>query len=166
LRGQRHQQGPAAAVAGVQPAHRALAVRRRRQGHDHRSPRGVDRRAAVRERGQVRAVRTRVVAAAVAVALLVPGVAEAHGLVQRQQLPIPQWLFAWAAAAVLVISFFALAVLWPQPRLEKDNWRPVNGGRAIVSLPAQIICGAIGVGLLVVTLLAGYLGSGTALDNW
>src|SRR5829696_2298280 len=40
---------------------------------------------------------------------LVPAAAEAHGLVQRQQLPIPQWLFAWAAAAVLVISFFALA---------------------------------------------------------
>ena len=105
-------------------------------------------------------------AAAGAAALLVPAAAEAHGLVQRQQLPIPQWLFAWAAAAVLVISFFALAVLWPQPRLEKDNWRPINGGRAIVSLPAQIICGAIGVGLLVVTLLAGYIGSGTALDNW
>jgi hypothetical protein len=111
-------------------------------------------------------VRTRVLAAAAAVALLVPGVAEAHGLVQRQQLPIPQWLFAWAAAAVLVISFFALAVLWPQPRLERDNWRPVSGGRAIASVGVQIACGAIGVFLLVVTLLAGYLGSGTALDNW
>jgi hypothetical protein len=111
-------------------------------------------------------VRTRVVAAAVAVALLVPGVAEAHGLVQRQQLPIPQWLFAWAAAAVLVISFFALAVLWPQPRLEQDSWRPIRGGRAIASAPVQIICGAIGVFLLVVTILAGFLGSGTALDNW
>jgi len=111
-------------------------------------------------------VRTRVVAAAVAVALLVPGVAEAHGLVQRQQLPIPQWLFAWAAAAVLVISFFALAVLWPQPRLEQDSWRPIRGGRAIASAPVQIIGGAIGVFLLVVTILAGFLGSGTALDNW
>ena len=111
-------------------------------------------------------MRTRVVAAAVAVALLVPGVAEAHGLVQRQQLPIPQWLFAWAAAAVLVISFFALAVLWPQPRLEQDSWRPIRGGRAIASAPVQIICGAIGVFLLVVTILAGFLGSGTALDNW
>jgi hypothetical protein len=29
-----------------------------------------------------------------------------------------------------------------------------------------IVCGAIGVGLLVVTVLAGYIGSGTALDNW
>jgi hypothetical protein len=105
-------------------------------------------------------------AAAGAAAVLVPAAAEAHGLVQRQQLPIPQWLFAWAAAAVLVVSFFALAVLWPQPRLEKDDWRPVQGGRAIVSFPAQVICGLIGVGLLVVTILAGYLGSGTALDNW
>jgi hypothetical protein len=105
-------------------------------------------------------------AAAGAAALLVPAAAEAHGLVQRQQLPIPQWLFAWAAAAVLVVSFFALAVLWPQPRLEKDNWRPIAGGRAIVSLPVQVLCGVIGVGLLVVTILAGYLGSGTALDNW
>jgi hypothetical protein len=105
-------------------------------------------------------------ATALAVAALVPVAAEAHGLVQRQQLPIPQWLFAWAAAAVLVVSFFALAVLWPQPRLEQETWRPLRGGRGIVSLPMQILCGAIGVGLLVVTILAGYLGSGTALDNW
>jgi hypothetical protein len=107
-----------------------------------------------------------VVATVVAVAALLPGVAEAHGLVQRQQLPIPQWLFAWAAAAVLVISFFAMAVLWPKPRLERDDWRPVAGGRAIASLPVQFGCGVVGVGLLVVTILAGYLGSGTALDNW
>ena len=85
--------------------------------------------ARVRGRRQVRPVRRAcaVLAAALAAAVLVPGVAEAHGLVQRQQLPIPQWLFAWAAAAVLVISFFALAVLWPQPRLERDDWRPAAG---------------------------------------
>ena len=123
---------------------------------------------AVRGRGQVRAVRRAlaVLATALAVGALVPAVAEAHGLVQRQPLPIPQWLFAWAAAAVLVISFFALAVLWPQPRLERDEWRPLPGGRGFASPPVQVLCGAIGVGLLVVTVLAGYLGSGTALDNW
>ena len=97
---------------------------------------------------------------------LLPAAAEAHGLVQRPPLPIPQWLFAWAAAAVLVISFFALAVLWPTPRLEQDNWRPLPGGKAWASLPLQILWGALGVLLLVVTILAGYLGSGTALDNW
>jgi hypothetical protein len=98
--------------------------------------------------------------------VLLPAAAEAHGLVQRPPLPIPQWLFAWAAAAVLVISFFALAVLWPTPRLEQDNWRPLPGGRAIAGLPVQIVCGALGVFLFAVTILAGYVGSGTALDNW
>jgi hypothetical protein len=107
-----------------------------------------------------------VVAAAGAAALLTPGLAEAHGLVQRQQLPIPQWLFAWAAAAVLVISFFALAVLWPQPRLERDDWRALKGGGFAGNRVVQVICGAIGVLLLVVTILAGYIGAGTALDNW
>lgn len=105
-------------------------------------------------------------AAIVAALLLAPAAAEAHGLVQRQQLPIPQWLFAWAAAAVLVISFFALAVLWPTPRLEQDDWRPAPAGRVFASAPLQAFWGLLGVFLLVVTVLAGYLGSGTALDNW
>jgi hypothetical protein len=96
----------------------------------------------------------------------VPGAAFAHGLVQRQQLPIPQWLFAWAAAAVLVISFFALAVLWREPRLEQAGWRALPGGRALGSTAVQVLCGAIGAALLVVTVLAGYIGAGTALDNW
>jgi hypothetical protein len=109
---------------------------------------------------------TAALTAAGAAFIALPSAAEAHGLVQREQLPIPQWLFAWAAAAVLVISFFALAVLWPQPRLERDDWRPLSWGRAIASVPVQIVCGVIGVGLLVVTVLAGYLGSDTGLDNW
>ena len=71
-----------------------------------------------------------VLSAALTAAALLPAAASAHGLVQRQQLPIPQWLFAWAAAAVLVISFFALAVLWREPRLEQDDWRALPGGRA------------------------------------
>ena len=39
----------------------------------------------------------------------------AHGLVQRANLPIPEWLFFWAAAVVLVVSFVALALLWSAP---------------------------------------------------
>ncbi len=105
-------------------------------------------------------------AAAATAALAAPAAASAHGLAQREALPIPQWLFAWAAAAVLVLSFFALAVLWPEPRLERDDWRPVPGGRVLASAPARALYAAFGVLLLVVTILAGYLGSGTALDNW
>ena len=68
---------------------------------------------------------------------------------------------------MLVISFFALAVLWPQPRLEQDDWRPLKrSGRALASMPVQIVCGAIGVFLLVVTILGGYVGVRTATDNF
>ncbi len=107
-----------------------------------------------------------VLAAALTAGALVPAVASAHGLVQRQQLPIPQWLFAWAAAAVLVISFFALALLWQKPKLEDDSWRALPGGRVLAGTAVQVVCGSIGVALLVVTILAGYVGSDTSQDNW
>ena len=102
-----------------------------------------------------------------ATALAVPATAYAHGLVQRSNLPIPEWLFGWAAAIVLVISFVVLAALWPNPRMEgTPSWRPLPGGARLGSQPVEILCGAIGVGLLVVVLLAGYVGSGVALDNF
>ena len=132
---QRHHQGPARAAQAVQPADGAVAVRGRPDRQDHRAARGFDRRRAVRGSRQVRAVRRAlaVLAAALAAGALVPAVASAHGLVQRQQLPIPQWLFAWAAAAVLVISFFALALLWQKPKLEDGSWRALPGGRVLAS---------------------------------
>jgi hypothetical protein len=89
----------------------------------------------------------------------------AHGIVQREDLPIPHWLFAWAAAIVLVVSFFALGTLWPRPRLQEPGWRPARGGRALGSRAADVILGAIGVFLLVVVLLAGWIAGGAALDN-
>jgi hypothetical protein len=105
---------------------------------------------------------------AAAVAALVSPAAEAHGLVQRADLPIPEWLFGWAAAIVLVVSFAGLAVLWPTPQLQRPGWRPLPGGlgRVLGSRPVEALCAAIGVGLLVVVILAGYLGHDSALDNF
>jgi hypothetical protein len=101
-----------------------------------------------------------------AAVMAAPASASAHGLVQRSNLPIPEWLFGWAAAIVLVISFVALAALWPRPRLEgRPPFRPLPGGAVLGSRPVEVACGAIGVALLVIVVLAGYLGSGTALDN-
>jgi hypothetical protein len=102
-----------------------------------------------------------------AVAALIPPAAEAHGLVQRTNLPIPEWLFGWAAAIVLVVSFAGLAVLWPTPRLQQPSWRPLPGGvgRLLASRPVEALCAAVGVALLVVIVLAGYLGRDSALDN-
>jgi hypothetical protein len=101
-----------------------------------------------------------------ATALGAPAQAVAHGLVQRSNLPIPEWLFGWAASIVLIVSFLALAALWPRPRLEgRTPWRPLPGGSVLGSKPVEALCGVIGVALLVIVVLAGYLGSGTALDN-
>ena len=50
--------------------------------------------------------------------LALPDAASAHGIGGASDLPIPGWLFAWGATAVLILSFVALGVLWPKPRLE------------------------------------------------
>ena len=65
-------------------------------------------------------------------ALALPAQASAHGIGQRADLPIPLWLFAWAAAFVLVASFVALTVLWPKPVLA--NLRERALGRAPLAL--------------------------------
>ncbi len=100
--------------------------------------------------------------------LVVPLPAEAHGLVQRANLPIPEWLFGWAAAIVLLVSFVALAVLWPEPRLERDRWRPLPDplGRALASRALEIACGAAGIVLLALVIVAGLAGTQSPLNNF
>ncbi len=92
----------------------------------------------------------------------------AHGLVVRSDLPIPEWLFGWGAALVLIVSFAALAVLWPQPRLQEARWRPLPWGigRVLASTPVGIVCGAIGVLLFGVTIYSGLEGSEVATNNF
>lgn len=94
--------------------------------------------------------------------------AHAGGLIGRSDLPIPEWLFGWAAAMVLVISFVALAILWPEPKLERESWRPLPGGigRILASRPVEILCGAIGVGLLGIVVYAGLQGTQSPAANF
>ena len=102
-----------------------------------------------------------VAALALSATLALPASALAHGLVGKQDLPIPRWLFAWAAAVVLVVSFVGLAVLWPRPRLEEAR------ERAVLSVPAalEVLCGALGVGAFVAVMWAGYAGIESATAN-
>jgi hypothetical protein len=110
----------------------------------------------------------RVTAAAAACLLLFPAAAESHGIVRRANLPIPEWLFGWAAAMVLLVSFVALAVLWPKPKLEQDRWRPLPGalGKALGSRTLELVCGAIGVALLTLVIVAGLAGTQSPLNNF
>jgi hypothetical protein len=90
----------------------------------------------------------------------------AHGLVSRADLPIPEWLFGWAAAMVLVVSFVALAALWPQPRLQDEHWRPLFGGRRLLGPLLEVVCGAIGVFLFGVVVWSGLKGTQAAAANF
>ncbi len=85
----------------------------------------------------------------------------AHALVQREDIPLPPVVFAWAAAAVLVISFVGLAALWPRPRLERAPWRPWFGVPAAV----DVIGGALGVLGLAVVIWAGFAGEQSPTTN-
>ena len=92
----------------------------------------------------------------------------AHGIAQREDLPIPLALFVFGAFVVLVVSFVALAVLWREPRLEQDRWRPLPDGlgRVLGSRPVEVLCGTIGVALLVLVVAAGFEGQQTAASNF
>jgi hypothetical protein len=85
----------------------------------------------------------------------------AHALVARKDLPIPAWLFAWGASIVLIVSFFALSAAWRKPKFEQERWRPLGAGlsRALLSVPAQILCGLAGVFLLGFAVYAGLHGT-------
>jgi hypothetical protein len=85
----------------------------------------------------------------------------AHALASRQDLPIPAWLFAWAASIVLIVSFFALSAAWRKPQFEDEHARPFGErlSGALLSLLAQALYGAIGVFLLGVAIYAGLRGT-------
>src|SRR5690349_13093449 len=91
----------------------------------------------------------------------------AHGLVQRADLPLPEWLFGWAAGVVLVVSFLGLALLWPTPKLEQPSWRPLPSPLdKLASVPVVAVTRTIGVGLLVLTIVGGFAGPPGPLENF
>jgi hypothetical protein len=91
-------------------------------------------------------------------AAAMPASSFAHGLVGKQDLPIPKWLFAWAACIVLVISFVALATLWPTARLQEPR------ECTVLRVPRLLapLAGAIGVALFVIVVYAGLAGEQSA----
>ncbi len=105
--------------------------------------------------------------AVLAAGALFPPSALAHGLVSRGDLPIPAWLFGWAAAVVLIVSFVALAALWKRPELEDSPRRPLGKTfSTVVAGPiTEAACGLIGVALLGIAIWAGFAGVQSPADN-
>ena len=105
----------------------------------------------------VRRVRQGAAAAATALifALLAPAGADAHGIVGRADLPVPVWLFSWAAAVVLILSFVALSILWTRPQLQDQHRLRLFGlGKAVGPLFSLI-----GFGLFLLVVYSGVAGA-------
>jgi hypothetical protein len=101
-------------------------------------------------------------AAALASGALLPAQASAHGLVGKADLPVPSWLFAWAAAVVLIVSFVGLATLWQSPQLQEPHDRPLFRFGAW----ADVVCGAIGIFFFGLIVYSGLEGTSTATSNF
>ena len=106
--------------------------------------------------------------AATVAALTWPSQALAHGISQRADLPVPEWLFIWASGLVLIVSFVALAVLWPRPKLEQRDFRPLPGplASALCSRPVELACGLAGTLLLVLVIWSGLFGEQLVSANF
>ncbi|WP_445152170.1 hypothetical protein [Baekduia sp. Peel2402] len=100
-------------------------------------------------------------AGSVVAAVVLPASAQAHGLAGRTDLPVPGWIFTWAAAVVLVASFVALSTLWQTPRLEGRR------SRAVARIPpvAEPLAGALGVLAFAGLVYSGLAGSQEPLAN-
>ena len=91
--------------------------------------------------------------------------AAAHGLGSRTDLPLPIWMFAYGAAAALLISFAGLAVFWRSARLEGGG-----GGRVILE-PGRLTrvlalaARAIGLALFVLLVAAAAFGDVDTIEN-
>lgn len=90
----------------------------------------------------------------------------AHGVGNRADLPLPVWLFAYSAAFALLISFVALRILWPRPRLAASSlgsptpgW--VEAGVTAVRAVAQVLA----LALFGLTLAAAWFGVDSVATN-
>jgi hypothetical protein len=94
--------------------------------------------------------------------LALPDAASAHGIGGATDLAIPGWLFAWAATAVLILSFVALGVLWPKAKFEAMRGRPAfTLPRA--SEPLAALAGFVLTAIVVYSAFAGTTDTATNL---
>jgi hypothetical protein len=89
--------------------------------------------------------------------------AHAHALAQRYDLPLPLEFFLIAAGAAVAVSFAILALFW---REDRSKTRP-RRRRMQGSIPGTLVvcCRAIGVGIMVLLIVAGLFGNQNTFKN-
>jgi hypothetical protein len=87
--------------------------------------------------------------------------AAAHGIGGVAGTPVPGFVFAWAAAVVLVGSFAALGALWKRPRLE----RAPASVRGRLSIALEPVWGAIGIAVFAFVVVCGLTGGQSPTGN-
>lgn len=93
----------------------------------------------------------------------------AHGFGERYDLPIPLSYFIFGAVAVVVLSFLIIGVFVKQNTYDKDYhqfniWNKKN--IKLILKVFKFLLGILSVGILILTVLTGLLGTKNALDNF
>ncbi len=92
----------------------------------------------------------------------------AHGIGGVRDLPVPTWLFFWAAGIALVASFVLLGALWRRPLLERHlDGRPLPERLEAVlrSRVLRVVLGLISSVLLVLIFLCAAIGETNPNEN-
>lgn len=98
-----------------------------------------------------------------------------HGVGSRGDLPLPLWMFIWASAIAIVISFVALGLLWTRPRLataaqglrlpgHQGEQRTGRSGPGLVSI-LGVVARLIALSLFLLALWAGLFGTNETNAN-
>ena len=90
----------------------------------------------------------------------------AHGLGGRTDLPIPLSLALYGAATAVIVSFAALGVLWPTPKIVDRPGRPLGGLTGLVDSPAfRTTLQAIALVLTAAVVYVAFAGPPDSSDN-
>lgn len=112
----------------------------------------------------------RIFALLLVAALTVPAIAEAHAFAQRYDLPVPLWLYLSGAGAAVGLSFVALAVFFRHAPGGDGDYQRTNLlqwplFRFLAHDQVLFVVRLIFVGLYLLVIIAGYVGSQDQLRN-
>ena len=99
----------------------------------------------------------RAAALALVASLVAATPASAHGFYSTPTVEIPPWLLAAGSGLIVAVSFVAVAFLAPEMRISGGKQRELFGGPFLAAL-AEMLCGLVGVALLILVVYSGLRG--------